>query len=114
MYKLYSRINCAQAFLFHVYLLYLYSLSLSLSSVSPPADIEMIRLISNVERQQQRNAPPTSATPTSRPDSTQKDQSSFSLKEIQGRIQNAYRLPTPTINVNVSTENMYVGIWEVM
>ena len=91
----------------------------------------MIRLISNVERQQQRNAPPTSVTPTSRPDSTQRDQSSFSLKEIQGRIQNAYRLPTPTINVNVSTEymyrlptptinvnvtteNMYVGIWGVM
>ena len=64
----------------------------------------MIRLISNVERQQQRNAPPTSATPTGRSDSSQRDHPSFSLKEIQGRIQNAYRLPTPTINVNVSNE----------
>ena len=68
--------------------------------ISTPGDIEMIRLVSNVERQQQRNAPPT-ATPIGRSDS-QRDQPSFSLKEIQGRIQNAYRLPTPTINVNVS------------
>ena len=61
-------------------------------------DIEMIRLISNVERQQQKNAPPIT-TPTSRPDSLRDIPL---LKEIQGRIQNAYRIPTPTINVNVS------------
>ena len=70
----------------------------------------MIRLISNVERQQQRNAPSTSSMPTGRSDSAQRDhQPSFSLKEIQGRIQNAYRLPTPTINVNVSMEYWNLG-----
>ena len=69
----------------------------------------MIRLISNVERQQQRNAPPSSAMLTGRSDSAQRDQPSFSLKEIQGRIENAYRLPTPTINVNVGIIIYTVG-----
>ena len=73
-------------------------------------DIEMIRLVSNVERQQQRNAPPT-ATPRS---DSQREQPPFSLKEIQGRIQSAYRLPTPTINVNVSSCALYISTYFCM
>ena len=67
-------------------------------------DIEMMRLVSNIERQQQRNAPPI-ATPT-RSDS--REQPFLTQNEILKRIQTAYshKLPTPTINVDVRTDNV--------